>query len=175
MFPARKQRHVAVLLRRFIRHRAGIDVQPAHGDSDEILHVLRLQRLLRRSLATPHRSKCSEGGRTAAMGRGPSLDLSQHAQADRAGEAGLQLAQADSAAPVCSRRRTGLLAGQATAKSGSVDDLRPNSANALSTDDATLFEMLPRHSYPTELTGNRHWTDDEHHGPNMKSTEDSRR
>jgi hypothetical protein len=83
---------------------------------------------------------------------------------DRMAKDGMRFTQAYAAAPVCSPYRAALLTGQSPARVGIVDYLRPNSANALSTDHVTLPEMLQRHGYRTGMIGKWHLTGYEYHG-----------
>lgn len=76
---------------------------------------------------------------------------------------GLRFTQAYAAAPVCSPYRAALLTGQHPARIGILDYLRPNSANALSTDLVTLPEVLQRNGYSTGMIGKWHLTGYEYH------------
>ncbi|MCG6158173.1 sulfatase-like hydrolase/transferase [Rubinisphaera margarita] len=83
---------------------------------------------------------------------------------DRLASDGMRFSQAYASAPVCSPYRAALLTGQYPARLGIIDYLRPNSANALSTDHVTLPEVLQRHGYQTGMIGKWHLTGYEHHG-----------
>jgi len=83
---------------------------------------------------------------------------------DRMAEQGLRFTQAYAAAPVCSPFRAALLTGQSPARVGIVDYLRPNSANALSTQHTTLPEMLQRNGYATGMIGKWHLSGYTYHG-----------
>lgn len=83
---------------------------------------------------------------------------------DRLAAQGLRFSQAYAAAPVCSPYRAALLTGQAPARIGIVDYLRPNSANALSVEQVTLPEILRRNGYRTGMIGKWHLTGYQHHG-----------
>ena len=83
---------------------------------------------------------------------------------DRLASEGMRFTQAYAAAPVCSPYRASLLTGQYPARIGILDYLRPNSANALSTDHVTLPEILRRHGYATGMIGKWHLTGYEFHG-----------
>lgn len=82
---------------------------------------------------------------------------------DALAAAGVRFTQAYAAAPVCSPYRAALLTGQHPARIGVVDYLRPNSANALSTDLVTLPEVLQEHGYATGMIGKWHLTGYEFH------------
>lgn len=83
---------------------------------------------------------------------------------DRLARQGMRFTQAYAAAPVCSPYRAALLTGQHPARVGILDYLRPNSANALSTDHTTLAEMFQRSGYATGMVGKWHLTGYAHHG-----------
>jgi arylsulfatase A-like enzyme len=83
---------------------------------------------------------------------------------DRLAKGGMRFTQAYAAAPVCSPYRAALLTGQYPARVGITDYLRPNSANALSTDHLTLPEMFRRGGYRTGMIGKWHLTGYAHHG-----------
>ena len=85
-------------------------------------------------------------------------------QLDQLAEHGMRFTQAYAAAPVCSPYRAALLTGQHPARVGILDYLRPNSANALSIDQATLAEMFQRSGYQTGMVGKWHLTGYEYHG-----------
>jgi len=82
---------------------------------------------------------------------------------DRLALDGMRFTQAYAAAPVCSPYRAALLTGQAPARIGILDYLRPNSANALSTDHVTLPELLQKSGYATGMVGKWHLTGYEFH------------
>ncbi len=75
---------------------------------------------------------------------------------DRLANEGMRFTRAYAAAPVCSPYRAALLTGQHPARTGILDYLRPNSANALSADQLTLPEMLSRNGYATGKIGKWH-------------------
>jgi arylsulfatase A-like enzyme len=77
---------------------------------------------------------------------------------------GMRFTQAYAAAPVCSPYRAALLTGQHPARVGIFDYLRPNSANALSTEHVTLAEAFQQDGYATGMVGKWHLTGYEHHG-----------
>jgi len=91
-------------------------------------------------------------------------DFNETPHLDRLAKNGMRFTQAYAAAPVCSPYRAALLTGQYPARLGIMDYLRPNSANALSTDHVTFPEMLQRHGYHTGMIGKWHLTGYEHHG-----------
>lgn len=76
---------------------------------------------------------------------------------------GMRFTQAYAAAPVCSPYRAAFLTGQSPARTGIIDYLRPNSANALSTDHITLAETFQQHGYATGMVGKWHLTGYKHH------------
>lgn len=82
---------------------------------------------------------------------------------DRLASQGLRFTQAYAAAPVCSPYRAAFLTGQHPARVGIIDYLRPNSANALSTDHTTIAEMFQRSGYATGMVGKWHLTGYAHH------------
>lgn len=82
---------------------------------------------------------------------------------DQLAKDGMRFTHAYAAAPVCSPYRAALLTGQHPARIGIVDYLRPNSANALSTDHLTLPEMLQRQGYETGMIGKWHLTGYRYH------------
>ena len=82
---------------------------------------------------------------------------------DRLASQGMRFTQAYAAAPVCSPYRAAFLTGQYPARVGIVDYLRPNSANALSTEYTTLAEMLHSAGYQTGMIGKWHLTGYRHH------------
>ena len=75
---------------------------------------------------------------------------------DQLAAQGMRFTQAYAAAPVCSPYRAAFLTGQHPARVGIVDYLRPNSANALSTDHVTLPELLQQAGYATGMIGKWH-------------------
>lgn len=83
---------------------------------------------------------------------------------DRLAAEGMRFTQAYAAAPVCSPYRAAFLTGQHPARVGIIDYLRPNSANALSTQHVTLAEMFQRNGYATGMVGKWHLTGYAHHG-----------
>ncbi|MGB0740597.1 MAG: sulfatase-like hydrolase/transferase, partial [Planctomycetaceae bacterium] len=83
---------------------------------------------------------------------------------DRLAAQGMRFTHAYAAAPVCSPYRAALLTGQHPARVGITDYLRPNSANALSTNHVTLPEILKSHGYATGMIGKWHLTGYSHHG-----------
>ena len=83
---------------------------------------------------------------------------------DRLAQEGMRFTHAYAAAPVCSPYRAALLTGQHPARVGILDYLRPNSANALSTSNVTLPEMLGRHGYATGKIGKWHLSGYAYHG-----------
>lgn len=83
---------------------------------------------------------------------------------DKLATEGMRFTQAYAAAPVCSPYRAALLTGQHPARVGILDYLRPNSANALSTEHVTLPEMLQSNGYATGMVGKWHLTGYEYHG-----------
>ena len=82
---------------------------------------------------------------------------------DQLAKDGIRFTQAYAAAPVCSPYRAALLTGQHPARIGILDYLRPNSANALSTSQASLPKVLARHGYRTGMIGKWHLTGYEYH------------
>ncbi len=76
---------------------------------------------------------------------------------------GMRFTQAYAAAPVCSPYRAALLTGQHPARVGILDYLRPNSANALSTEHVTLAEAFQQNGYATGMIGKWHLTGYEYH------------
>lgn len=75
---------------------------------------------------------------------------------DRLASQGMRFTQAYAAAPVCSPFRAAFLTGQHPARIGITDYLRPNSANALSTEHETLPERLQAAGYVTGMIGKWH-------------------
>ena len=82
---------------------------------------------------------------------------------DKLASGGMRFTQAYAAAPVCSPYRAALLTGQAPARIGITDYLRPNSSNALSFEHLTLPKMLQRNGYSTGMIGKWHLTGYRHH------------
>ncbi|MDG1894361.1 MAG: sulfatase-like hydrolase/transferase [Fuerstiella sp.] len=82
---------------------------------------------------------------------------------DSLADDGLRFTLAYAAAPVCSPYRAALLTGQHPARIGILDYLRPNSANALSTDLVTLPEILRKNGYSTGMIGKWHLTGYDYH------------
>ena len=76
----------------------------------------------------------------------------------------MRFTQAYAAAPVCSPYRAALLTGQYPARTGITDYLRPDSANALSTDHVTIAELLKKNGYATGMIGKWHLTGYRYHG-----------
>jgi len=91
-------------------------------------------------------------------------------QLDQLAKHGMRFTQAYAAAPVCSPYRAALLTGQTPARIGILDYLRPNSANALSTDQVTLPEMLRQAGYATGMIGKWHLTGYAYHGAETEVT-----
>lgn len=83
---------------------------------------------------------------------------------DRMAIEGIRFTQAYAAAPVCSPYRAAFLTGLHPARTGILDYLRPNSANALSTDYGSLANVLRQHGYRTGMIGKWHLTGYAHHG-----------
>lgn len=82
---------------------------------------------------------------------------------DRLAKQGMRFTNAYAAAPVCSPYRAALLTGQHPARIGILDYLRPNSSNALPTNQVTLPELLSRNGYQTGMVGKWHLTGYRHH------------
>ena len=91
-------------------------------------------------------------------------DFNETPNLDRLAKDGMRFTHAYAAAPVCSPYRAALLTGQHPARMGILDYLRPNSANALSTSQITLPEMLSQHGYATGKIGKWHLTGYAYHG-----------
>ena len=83
---------------------------------------------------------------------------------DRLATEGMRFTSAYAAAPVCSPYRAALLTGQHPARTGILDYLRPNSANALPRTQITLPEVLADHGYATGMVGKWHLTGYRYHG-----------
>lgn len=79
-------------------------------------------------------------------------DFNETPHLDQLARRGMRFTQAYAAAPVCSPYRASFLTGQYPARTGILDYLRPNSANALSTDQVTLAEMFQRSGYATGMS-----------------------
>ncbi len=90
-------------------------------------------------------------------------DFNETPNLDRLAAGGMRFTQAYAAAPVCSPYRAALLTGQYPARVGITDYLRPNSANALSTQHVTLAEALQRAGYATGMIGKWHLTGYQYH------------
>lgn len=90
-------------------------------------------------------------------------DFHETPHLDQLASDGVRFTQAYAAAPVCSPYRAALLTGQHPARIGIVDYLRPNSANALSTDLITLPERLRDGGYATGMIGKWHLTGYRYH------------
>ena len=86
---------------------------------------------------------------------------------DRLAQEGMRLTHAYAAAPVCSPYRAALLTGQYPARVGILDYLRPEDA-PLSTDHATIAEMLKRAGYATGMIGKWHLTGYRYHGAKVE-------
>ncbi len=82
---------------------------------------------------------------------------------DRLASKGMRFTQAYAAAPVCSPYRAAFLTGQYPARIGISDYLRPNSANALSTEHTSLAEALKAAGYATGMIGKWHLSGYERH------------
>ena len=87
---------------------------------------------------------------------------------DRLARDGMRFTDAYAAAPVCSPYRAGLLTGQYPARVGITDYLRPDSDNALSTDQLTVAEMLAGAGYATGMIGKWHLTGYRYHGAEVE-------
>ena len=85
-------------------------------------------------------------------------DFNETPNIDLLASEGMRFTQAYAAAPVCSPYRAALMTGQHPARIGILDYLRPNSANALSTDHVTLPERLRSAGYTTGMIGKWHLT-----------------
>lgn len=83
---------------------------------------------------------------------------------DRIASEGIRFTDAYASAPVCSPYRASFLTGQHPVKTGIIDYLRPNSANALSKHHITLPKILSRSGYATGMIGKWHLTGYQHHG-----------
>jgi len=83
---------------------------------------------------------------------------------DRMATEGMRFTDAYASAPVCSPYRVALLTGQAPARVGITDYLRPNDPKHLSTDHVTIAEALKGAGYATGIIGKWHLTGYAHHG-----------
>ncbi|MBN1417686.1 MAG: sulfatase-like hydrolase/transferase [Planctomycetes bacterium] len=77
---------------------------------------------------------------------------------------GIRFTDAYAAAPVCSPTRAAFLTGQAPARVGITDYLRPDDAKHLSTEHVTLAETLKEAGYATGIIGKWHLTGYANHG-----------
>ena len=82
---------------------------------------------------------------------------------DRMARQGMRFTQAYAAAPVCSPYRAAFLTGMHPARTGILDYLRPNSANALSTQYSSLASELKQAGYTTGMIGKWHLTGYDYH------------
>jgi len=89
---------------------------------------------------------------------------------DRLAKEGMRFTNAYAAAPVCSPYRAALLTGQHPARIGILDYLRPNSSNALPTDQVTLPEVLSKSGYSTGMVGKWHLTGYRYHEAEFEVT-----
>lgn len=96
-------------------------------------------------------------------------DFHETPHLDRLAKEGMRFTQAYAAAPVCSPYRAAFLTGQAPARLGITDYLRPNSANGLPAELAILPEVLRDHGYSTGMVGKWHLTGYRHHGAEIES------
>jgi len=83
---------------------------------------------------------------------------------DRMATEGMRFTDAYAAAPVCSPYRAALMTGQAPARVGITDYLRPNDPKHLSTDHVTIAEALKGAGYATGIIGKWHLTGYANHG-----------
>ena len=83
---------------------------------------------------------------------------------DQLASSGIRFTQAYASAPVCSPYRAALLTGKHPTRLGITDYLRPNSANALTTEINTLPKLLSEHGYFTGMIGKWHLTGYQYHG-----------
>ena len=83
---------------------------------------------------------------------------------DRMAAEGMRFTDAYAAAPVCSPYRAALMTGQAPARVGITDYLRPNDPKHLSTDHVTVAEALKAAGYATGIIGKWHLTGYANHG-----------
>lgn len=96
-------------------------------------------------------------------------DFNETPHLDRLAEEGMRFTHAYAAAPVCSPYRAALLTGQAPARVGILDYLRPNSAQGLSADQITLPEMLKKNGYQTGIAGKWHLSGYQYHDAEHES------
>ncbi len=83
---------------------------------------------------------------------------------DRMAAEGMRFTDAYASAPVCSPYRAALMTGQAPARVGITDYLRPNDPKHLSTDHVTIAEALKGAGYATGIIGKWHLTGYANHG-----------
>jgi len=83
---------------------------------------------------------------------------------DRMAVEGMRFTDAYASAPVCSPYRAALMTGQAPARVGITDYLRPNDPKHLSTDHVTIAEALKGAGYATGIIGKWHLTGYANHG-----------
>ncbi len=95
--------------------------------------------------------------------------FNQTPHVDELAKTGMRFTDAYAAAPVCSPYRASLLTGQAPARTGILDYLRPNSGRALADSHITIAEMLKRAGYTTGMIGKWHLTGYKHHGAPSES------
>jgi arylsulfatase A len=97
-------------------------------------------------------------------------DFHETPHLDRLAKEGMRFTSAYAAAPVCSPYRAALLTGQHPARIGILDYLRPNSSNALPTDQVTLPEVLSKNGYSTGMIGKWHLTGYRYHDAEFEVT-----
>ena len=97
-------------------------------------------------------------------------DFHETPHLDRLAKEGMRFTNAYAAAPVCSPYRAALLTGQHPARVGILDYLRPNSSNALPTDQVTLPEVLSKNGYSTGMIGKWHLTGYRYHEAEFEVT-----
>ena len=85
-------------------------------------------------------------------------DFNETPHIDALAREGTRFANAYAAAPVCSPYRASLMTGQAPARVGITDYLRPNDTKHLSADLPTLPQMLSNRGYATGILGKWHLT-----------------